>query len=356
MSAMQRVLRTFGARGAFLALCLAWIGAAGARALAGVDCQRPPPQHCAEACGPEQLRDLGNATEPKTGRRFFLDYPCDLEPNEKVVFILSLHGAGSIGNWQRHYFPALDYTEKYRLVIATPTAANSAAVFPGQPPVRMWTPEGDDEYLRDVAEYVLAEIGRENVKAFWLAGHSQGGMTSNRIVCSDYFGPRVDGWLSLSGGRIGPAQIAPDFFGPNGPPPALAAGGANAPRPGVAAPPPCDISYIFTTGELEIVALPEASPWAEKYRCAPRERRADIVDDRQGYVTGASPGRPPSWGREARPGTAQEFVYPRCRGRKVVADVVRIDKGHTEGLEPRVTEELIRLVVAAPGGKVRKAR
>ena len=37
----------------------------------------------------------------------------------------------------------------------------------------------------------------------------------------------------------------------------------------------------------------------------------------------------------------------------MIADVVRLDKGHTEGLEPRVTEELIKLMVAAPGGKVR---
>jgi hypothetical protein len=37
----------------------------------------------------------------------------------------------------------------------------------------------------------------------------------------------------------------------------------------------------------------------------------------------------------------------------VIADVVRLDKGHTEGLEPRVTEELIKLMVSAPGGKVR---
>ena len=41
------------------------------------------------------------------------------------------------------------------------------------------------------------------------------------------------------------------------------------------------------------------------------------------------------------------------RDGRVVADVVRLDKGHTEGLEPRVTEELIKLMVAAPGGKVR---
>jgi hypothetical protein len=31
----------------------------------------------------------------------------------------------------------------------------------------------------------------------------------------------------------------------------------------------------------------------------------------------------------------------------VVADVVREGKGHTEGLEPNVTEELIRLMLSA---------
>ena len=37
-----------------------------------------------------------------------------------MTFILSLHGGGSYGNWQRHYFPILDYVDKYRLVVATP--------------------------------------------------------------------------------------------------------------------------------------------------------------------------------------------------------------------------------------------
>jgi hypothetical protein len=58
----------------------------------------------------------------KTRRTYFLDYPCDLKAGEKVTFILSLHGFGSYGNWQRHYFPILDYADKYRRVIATPNA------------------------------------------------------------------------------------------------------------------------------------------------------------------------------------------------------------------------------------------
>ncbi len=45
------------------------------------------------------------------------------------------------------------------------------------------------------------------------------------------------------------------------------------------------------------------------------------------------------------------YLYPNARGGRVIADVVRLDKGHTEGLEPRITEALARLMVSAPGGK-----
>jgi hypothetical protein len=317
--------------------------------VAAATCEKPPAAMCAESgCTAADFANQGNATEPRTGRKFFLDYPCDLKPGEKVNFILNIHGGGSFAAWQRHYFPALDYKDKYRLVVATPTAATATAI-------RMWTAAADDQYLQNIVDLVFEQFGRKNIKSFWLAGHSQGGMTSNRIVCSDYFKDKVDGWLSLSGGRIGPTQIAPDFFGPGGPPPAMAeAAGSSGARPGAAATPTCDISYIFTSGELEITGLPEKSPWAEKYQCAARVRNADIVDTRKGYVTGASSGRPPSWGREARPGTAQEFVYPDCKGGKMVADVIRLDKGHTEGLEPKVPEQLIKLMLAAPGGKSRR--
>jgi hypothetical protein len=78
------------------------------------------------------------------------------------------------------------------------------------------------------------------------------------------------------------------------------------------------------------------------------------VDATKGYVTGAAPGRGASWGREARPGTAEVFVYPKCKDKKVVADVLRMDKGHTEGLEPKVTESLVAMMAAAPGGKSRR--
>jgi hypothetical protein len=213
------------------------------------------------------------------------------------------------------------------------------------------------------------------VKSFWLAGHSQGGMTANRIVCSEYFADKVDGWLSLSGGRIGPATLAASFglpgaraaAGGDSQPverrslPAMptidGANGPESPRPAAAVTPKCDLSYIFTSGELEIEGLPEASPWAEKYACSPRTRRPDIVDSSPGYVYDTSRQDPPNpaWGRQARPGTTEVQVYPDCRDGKLVADVLRLDKGHTEGLEPRVTEELVRMMVSAPGGKLKRA-
>ena len=293
----------------------------------------------------------GAATDPITGRGFTLDYPCDLKPGEKVVFILLLHGAGSTGQWVRQYFPAANYKDRYRLVIATPTAAGG-----GPTPVRMWLADADDAYLHDVTDMVVGAIGRRNIKAFWLAGHSQGGLTVNRIVCDDYFKDRADGWLSLSGGRIGSAPLNPEFFKglslKGFPPGAGPPGGA----PGIAVTPACDINFIFETGEHEILSLPQDSPWADRYACAPRRREPDLIDDMPGLVDGGPKSGPPNLaqGTNARPGTAEVFVYPGCEGGRLVADVVRQDKGHTEGLEPNVTQKLIQLMRAAPGGKLQR--
>jgi poly(3-hydroxybutyrate) depolymerase len=336
---MDRPLRTlFVYVVAFIAV--AGSAAAQTRGIDGISCSAPPRMNCPEAnCQIDLVRADGNAIEPKTGRKFFLDYPCDLKPGEQVLFVLSLHGAGSIGNWQRHYFPIVDLKDKYRLVIATPTAATTE-------PTRRWVAEADDVFLQNVVDFVFEKFGRNGIRSFWLAGHSQGGITSRRIVCSDYFKSRVDGWLSLSGGRIGQTRVT---FGRAPASPA----GAATPTPAVEQMPSCDFSFIYTAGQLEIEGLPAASPWAEKYGCGPRERRADIVDSKSGYVTATDQSRGPSWGRFARPGTAEAYVYPKCRDGKVVADFVRLDKGHTEGLEPNVLEEIVKLMVSARGGKAR---
>lgn len=292
-----------------------------------------------------------SARDAKTGRKFYLDDPNDLEPGDKVVFLLSLHGGGSVGAWQRAYFPAFQYKEKYRLVIATPSAATKE-------PVRRWVGDADDAHLRNIVDYVFDKYGKNNIAAFWLVGHSQGGMTANRLLGDNFFKDRVDGWLSLSGGRIGPIELPASFFVPTRAPiPSMLPQGADAPRPGRASAPDCDISVIFSTGEHEMVALPATSPWADKYGAGPRMRLADVVDDQPGQIhdTTREGKSTPAWGLSPRPGTAQVYLYPKARDGRVIADVVRLDKGHTEGLEPKITEELIKLIVTAPGGKAQRS-
>lgn len=289
--------------------------------------------------------------DEKTGRKFYLDYPDSLGMDEEVTFLLSLHGGGSVGAWQRDYFPAYDYADTYRLVIATPSAATKE-------PARRWVAEADDDHLHNVVEAVFERFGAANIRSFWLVGHSQGGMTSNRLLRTDYFANRVDGWLSLSGGRIGSAERSDDFRPPPLPgqpqrsPEQTRAMFRNVPSE----PPGADFSFIYATGEYEIKSLPETSPWAEKYDAGPRTALPDVVDTQAGKVyDGRREGNSTKgWGFRPGPGTAQIFVYPNGRGGRIVADVVRLNKGHTEGLEPKITEELVKLVVSAPGGKVRQ--
>ncbi len=119
-----------------------------------------------------------------------------------------------------------------------------------------------------------------------------------------------------------------------------------------------DFSFIFETGQREMddKGLPDTSAWAAKYGCGPRRTPKEIVDTKAGYVYDSSRQNPPNppWGLLPAPGKAQVYLYPDCRDGRVVADVVRIDKGHTEGLEPRITEELVALMVSARGGKIRQ--
>ena len=286
--------------------------------------------------------------DERTGRKFYLDEPDDLGPDDEVVFLLNLHGGGSVGHWQHEYFPAYDFKERYRLVIATPSAATKE-------PSRRWVAEADDDHLRNVVENVFEQYGASRIRAFWLVGHSQGGMTSNHLLTQDYFRDRVDGWLSLSGGRIGPIELPDAFFERPGEPNRRPAPDASGRRPGAATMPDAEMSFIFAAGENEMVALPETSPWAEKYGAGPRVRLPDVVDEEAGKIWDSlREGRSnAAWGLEARPGTAQVYVYPNARDGRVIANIVRLDKGHTEGLEPNVMDTILGMIAAARGGKAR---
>lgn len=336
---------------------LAWPGYAQAQQtfveIAGAPCVTPPTLHCPDNdCTSDRVINQGPVVEMKTRRTYFLDYPCDLKPDEKVTFILSLHGAGSYGNWQRHYFPLVDYKDKHRLVIATPNS-----------PTHAWS-EVDDEYLQNIVNTVVEQIGRPNIKAFWLAGHSQGGLTSNRIVRTEFFKNIVDGWISLSGGRLGGSPGRGGSFAPRGAPAGSGRGAAPAGRGAAPAAtalrelPSSDFSFIFTTGEREMddKGLPASSEWAAKYACGPKGASEEIVDTKAGYIYDRSRQNPPNpaWGLLPRPGKAQVYAYPNCKDGRVVADVVRLEKGHTEGLEPNVTEALVKLMVSAKGGKLQQ--
>jgi hypothetical protein len=320
----------------------------------GTTCPASPYLHCPDSkCSGATVVNQGNVVEMKTRRTYFLDYPCDMKKGEKITFILSLHGGGSYGNWQRHYFPILDFKDKHRLVIATPNA-----------PTRAWS-AADDEYLQNIVTFVIEHVGRESIQAFWLAGHSQGGMTSNRLVRTEFFKDKVDGWLSLSGGRLGGnpgrgATFAPTAGGAPATPPAAAASGMASAMAALREPPAADFSFIYTTGQREVdeKGVPETSDWAKKYGCGPRRGAVEIVDTKAGYVYDTSRLNllRPGWGLLPGPGKAQVFAYPDCRDGRVVADAVRLEKGHTEGLEPRITEELVKLMLSAKGGKLQQGR
>ncbi len=320
-----------------------------AHMLLNVDCAAPPIWHCPDTnCEPAVVTQQGVTVEPKTRRTFFLDCPSDYHPGEKVTVLLSLHGAGSYANWQRNYFPAVDYKDKYRLVIITPSS-----------PTRVWMPS-DDEYLHNLVDLVVATVGKENVERFILAGHSQGGITSNRIICTDYFKDKVDVRISLSGGRIGESTPAGRGFGAGGPA-VWKSGEPYTPPPPRAfpSPPPgprggaCDYSFIFSTGEYEVIPA-ATSPLADKFGCAPRVQLPDVLDPKPGYVWDASRQDPGTdgWGHYPRSGRAQVWQFPKCRDGRVVADVIKIAKGHTEGYEPNVTDAILGLAMSAKGGKI----
>jgi hypothetical protein len=333
--------------------------------------------HCPDKDCPAAITNSpGNVNDRKTGRQYFLDYPCDLKPNEKVIFVLNLHGGGSIDNWQRHYFPIMDYKEKYRLVIATPYG-----------PGGIWNAERDDQHLRNIVEAVEGAVGKQNIEAFWLAGHSFGGQTSNRLIMNDtFFQERLDGWVSLSGGRLGSrrsevrATIPRGSGGPTGGPPTAAPGAPSAGGPPAATGgPPAGgspgggppgggaggagaiidaailpekpFSFIYEAGNNEWTAagVPKESKWAQKLGCKPQAAPREIADAKAGYVYDGRPQANPNpvWGGKPMGGVAKIWDYPDCADGRIVADISRMDKGHTEGLEPKITEEIVKMMVKA---------
>jgi hypothetical protein len=223
----------------------------------------------------------------------------------------------------------------------------------------VWS-EADDEYLHNLVDLVVGTVGKKNVEHFILAGHSQGGMTSNRISCSDYFKDKVDVRISLSGGRIGDVTWANRGFGPGGPmvyksgepykpPPPFRLPPAASGPPGGA----CDYSFIFSNGEYETIPA-ATSPLADKFGCSARVQLSDVIDPKPGYVWDATRQDPGTdgWGHYPKSGRALVYQFPNSKDGRVIADIVKLQKGHTEGYEPNVTDKIIELAVSAKGGKI----
>ena len=329
-----------------------------ASTLLGTNCNAPPIYHCPDKdCDGAVVTQPGNTVEPKTRRTFFLDCPAGYQSGDKVNLVLSLHGGGSYANWQRNYWPVMDVKDKHKLVVMTPGS-----------PYRVWGAE-DDEYLQNIVDLVVASVGKENVNSFILAGHSQGGATSSRIVCSDYFKDKVDVRISLSGGRVGPVirPEGPGGFGFGGQP-VWRSGEEqeqpNAPTnrrpPQASSGPPggaCDYSFMYAVGEYENIPG-EASPLAEKYSCDARIEHEEVLDPKAGYVWDSTRQDPGSagWGHYPRSGRAKVYEYPNCKDGRIVADVVKLKKGHTEGYEPNITDKMIEIALKAKGGKIKNGK
>ena len=100
----------------------------------------------------------------------------------------------------------------------------------------------------------------------------------------------------------------------------------------------------------------ETSGWAAKLKCGPRIKAEEFIHGKSGYVYDSARQNPPipAWGFLPSPGKAEVYTYPDCSDGMVVADIVRLGNGHTEGLEPNVTEELVKLMVFAKGGKLQQ--
>jgi len=288
----------------------------------GLPCDAPE-LHCRDAgCGVEVITHAGNAVEPKTGRSYFLDYPCGLEAGAEVHFILNIHGTGAPANWQRHYFPAHDFKDRYRLIVATPQAQGDSKLtrMPQQ-----WGDDVDLDYIRGVVEHVYETFADLEIDRMWLVGHSQGGSYAHRLVCSDGFRDRVDGLAALAGGYPGVRDSAL---------------------------PECEFSFILETGSEDTIGnrFPDRAPWADRLECGAKEDRGTIEDPVAGYVYDTrTEGRPsiPGWGGEPAPGEATFHQYRDCRDGRVVAEFVRQEKGHTEGHEANVTERILQLMLTS---------
>ena len=172
---------------------------------------------------------------------------------------------------------------------------------------------------------------------------------------------RADAWVVTRGGRRLSLPLLPLALLRLAHPAAVAARrplvSLRLPQHCASLPSPTSRSSTRRAGAKWMTKVPATSEWAAKYSCGAQPTPREIVDTKAGYVYDSTRLNQlrPGWGLLPAAGKAQVYLYPDCKDGRVVADVVRLDKGHTEGLEPKVTEELVKLMLSAKGGKIQQS-
>jgi hypothetical protein len=202
-----------------------------------------------------------SATDPATGRKFFLDDPDDLKDGEEVVFILNLHGGGSVGMWQHEYFPAYQFRNQYRLVVATPGRNKEPRGAGSRPTTRP----------ANIVEYVFDRYGVQRIGSFWLAATA--GRHDVQTAPGNGLLQAARGRMAepQAAGRVGARRQRRASWGarPRVPPP------GQGPVPGPAAIPDCEMSFIFAIGQHDCLVAQILALGREVWggaACAPARR------------------------------------------------------------------------------------
>ena len=65
--------------------------------ITGAPCDIPPALRCVDGqCPGTVVTNGGSVVDPKTGPTYFLDYPCDLKPDEQIRFVLTQNVVTSV--------------------------------------------------------------------------------------------------------------------------------------------------------------------------------------------------------------------------------------------------------------------
>jgi len=204
-------------------------------------------------------------------------------------------------------------------------------------------------------------LGKDRIKAFWLAGHSLGGQPPTGLINTDpFFQQRLKGWVSLSAAarlqargrarhhprrRRRPARPAPGAAAPPGNGGGLPrqAGGLRRDLPEPA------FSFIYETGEHELTAAGCRANRSgrRKLGCGARPSRSRWPTPRRATFYDSRPQPNPNpIGAPSPPGRGQGYLYPGCSSGRVVADIVRATKA-TPKAGAKVTEQIVKLMMAA---------